>query len=302
MSLVQLIPLPPGLWQALPGREPIAEGFVLLGQPAPWLPLSLAPYETMAAAMSLIPPLAVLSGMLVARAFRPGWLVLAILAGTLAAVLLGALQVGSASPMQSPWYLYRRTNHGVAVGFFANSNHMATLLVVSLAFLAAFVAALRARAKNEKAGSAVLLLAVAGSLTLIVGIALNGSLAALLLGLPVAAVSVAMFLPQSRRLSFPVAAMALVSVVAVAAVYMSPLQDRLAASNATSFESRRKFWSNSVSAIGDHWVARERRSAPFRTFTQDMKTRPRSHAPSSIMRTTIISRSPSKRAFPASCC
>ena len=252
LVVVQLIPLPPGLWQALPGREPIAEGFVLLGQKAPWLPLSLAPYETMVAAMSLIPPLAVLSGMLIARAFRPGWLVLAILAGTLAAVLLGALQVSSASPMQSPWYLYRRTNHGVAVGFFANSNHMATLLVVSLAFLAAFLAALRARVKHEKAGSAVLLLAVAGSLTLIVGIALNGSLAALLLGLPVAAVSVAMFLPQSRRLSFPVAAMALVSVVAVAVVYMSPLQDRLAASNATSFESRGKFWSNGVSAIGDH--------------------------------------------------
>ena len=151
--------------------------------------------------------------MLIGRAYRPGWLVLAVLAGTLAAVLLGALQVGSASPMQSPWYLYRRTNHGAAVGFFANSNHMATLLVVGLAFLAAFVAVLRARVKNEKAASAVLLLAVAGSLTLIVGIALNGSLAALLLGLPVAAVSVAMFLPQSRRLSFPVAAMALVSVV-----------------------------------------------------------------------------------------
>ena len=41
---VQLIPLPPGLWQALPGRQPIAEGFVLLGQQAPgsrflWRPM-----------------------------------------------------------------------------------------------------------------------------------------------------------------------------------------------------------------------------------------------------------------------
>src|SRR6187401_79715 len=36
---VQLIPLPPELWQALPGREPIARGFVMLGQRAPWLPL-----------------------------------------------------------------------------------------------------------------------------------------------------------------------------------------------------------------------------------------------------------------------
>lgn len=254
LIVVQLIPLPPGMWQLVPGRQPLAEGFALLGQKAPWLPISLAPYETIAAAMTLIPPLAVLTAMLVGRAYRPGWLVLAVLGGTLAAVLLGALQVGSTSPMQSPWYLYRRTNHGAAVGFFANSNHMATLLVVSLAFLAAFVAVLRARVKNEKSASAVLLLAVAGSLTLIVGIALNGSLAALLLGLPVAAVSIAMFLPQRLRLRFPVAAMALVSVAAVAAVYMSPLQDRLFVSNATSFQSRQKFWSNSVSAIGDHWL------------------------------------------------
>ena len=254
LLVVQIIPLPPGLWQALPGRQPISDGFELLGMGAPWLPISLAPYETMAAAISLIPPVAVLTAMLVARAYRPAWLVLAILAATLAAVLLGALQVASPSPMQSPWYLYRRTNHGAAVGFFANSNHMAALLVVSLAFLAAIVVALRSRVKNEKAASGVLLLAVAGSLTLIVGIALNGSLAALLLGLPVAVVSAAMFLSQRRRLRFPVAALALVSVAAVAAIYMSPWQDRLAASNATSFESRQNFWSNSGSAIKDHWL------------------------------------------------
>jgi lipoprotein signal peptidase len=81
--------------------------------------------------------------MLVGRAYRPGWLALSILVGTVAAILLGTLQVSSPIPTQSPWYLYRRTNHGVATGFFANSNHMATLLVVSLAFLAAFVAELR---------------------------------------------------------------------------------------------------------------------------------------------------------------
>ena len=113
---------------------------------------------------------------------------------------------------------------------------------------------LRARARNEQSASAILLLALAGSLTLIVGIALNGSLAALLLGFPVLAASVAMFLPQRRRLRFPIAAVALISVGAMAAVYMSPLQDRLPVSSSTSFESRQKFWSNSVSAIGDHWL------------------------------------------------
>ncbi len=49
MALValQLVPLPPSLWTALPGREFIARGYGLLGEPLPWLPLSLAPYDTM---------------------------------------------------------------------------------------------------------------------------------------------------------------------------------------------------------------------------------------------------------------
>jgi hypothetical protein len=178
--------------------------------------------------------------------------------------------------MQSPWYLYRRTNHGVAVGFFANSNHMATLLVVSLAFLAAFVAVLRARVRNEKAGSAVLLLAVAGSLTLIVGITLNGSLAALLLGLPVAAVSVAMFLPQRRRLRFPVAARAGVGRGSGRGLHVA------AAGPAGSFERDLVRIPTEIlveQRFGDQtmgcWGAA---SGPFRPL-QDMKTRPRSHAP-----------------------
>src|SRR5438874_404343 len=41
LLIVELIPLPPGLWSGLPGRAPVADGFRLLGLPLPWLPLSL---------------------------------------------------------------------------------------------------------------------------------------------------------------------------------------------------------------------------------------------------------------------
>ena len=47
---IQLVPLPPAVWGLLPGREFIAEGFRLLGQPLPWLPISLTPYETLVTA------------------------------------------------------------------------------------------------------------------------------------------------------------------------------------------------------------------------------------------------------------
>lgn len=155
----------------------------------------------------------------------------------------------------SPYYLYSRTNPGFATGFFANSNHMATLLVVSVPVLFAFIAELRKRAKNPRAGSAVLLLAAAGILVLLVGIVLNGSLAVLLLGLPVLIISATMLLPQGLRLRGPVTAVALVSIGAMLTVYLTPLQDKLLSSNATSFESRQAMWSNTIPAIGDNLVS-----------------------------------------------
>jgi O-antigen ligase len=249
---IQLVPLPPGMWTALPGREPIAEGYRLLGLGLPWLPISLTPHETIDTVLTLLPPLAVAIAMLVAGAYRASWLVIAVLLGTFAAVLLGALQVGSADPYTSPWYLYRRTNYGFATGFFANTNHMATLLVISVPLLFALTGELRDQASNQRAGSAVLLLAVSGILVLLVGIYLNGSLAVLLLGLPVLAISATMLAPKGVRLRGAVIAVALLSVAAILAGYLTPLQDMLPASDSTSVNSRLTMWSRTMAAIGDH--------------------------------------------------
>lgn len=252
LVLAQLIPLPPAVWSALPGREFVAEGYALLGQKAPWLPWSLTPYETMATALTLLPSAAVLIAMLVARAYRPGWLAAAILSGTFAAVLIGALQVGSADPVNSPWYFYERTNHGFATGFFANSNHMASLLVISIAVLFALLGDLRDRAKNQKAQSAILLLATAGLLVLSVGIVLNGSLAVLLIGPPVLAISALMLLPARAKLRSAIAGFALLGAAAMLVVYLTPLHDRLALGSTTSVEERQTMWSTTAIAVGDH--------------------------------------------------
>ena len=252
LTLLQLIPLPPSVWTALPGRGSVAEGYELLGQPLPWLPISLTPYETMATVLTLLPPVAVLTAMLAAGAYRASWIVIAILVGTLAAVLLGALQVGSADPITSPWYLYSVTNFGLATGFFANSNHMATLLVICIPMLFALIADLGRKAENPRAGSGVLLLAVAGILVLLVGIFLNGSLAVLVLGLPVVMISAAILIPEGMRLRGAAVAFALVSIAAILTVYLTPLQDKLLASNATSFETRQTMWSNTIPAIEDY--------------------------------------------------
>ncbi len=252
LAVLQLVPLPPAMWTALPGRGFVADGFAMLGQPLPWLPLSLAPYETAATLLTLLPPAAVLCGMLLAGAYRPAWLALAILAGTFAGVLLGALQVGSTDPFSSPWYFYERTNYGSATGFFANSNHMASLLVVSIPMLFALVSDLRDRAANPKGKSAVLVLAAAGAMVLLVGIALNGSLAVLLLGPLVVAMSLSMLLSDRLKLRIPWLVVTLLAILAMLAVYLTPLNDRLAGNNATSLSARQTMWSNTMPAIADN--------------------------------------------------
>ncbi len=78
LVLLQLIPLPPAVWSALPGRGMVVQGYALLGQSLPWLPLSLAPYETMASALWLLPPLAVIAGILRLGAYREPWLLVAL--------------------------------------------------------------------------------------------------------------------------------------------------------------------------------------------------------------------------------
>src|SRR5262245_52219862 len=68
LILVQLVPLPSGLWSVLPGRGEASAGFALLGEPLPWLGISLTPDRTLAAALWLLPSLAILVAMVRAGA------------------------------------------------------------------------------------------------------------------------------------------------------------------------------------------------------------------------------------------
>jgi O-antigen ligase len=60
LPLAQSIPLPPWIWQSLPGRDLAKEGLSLVGHDGIWFPLSLEIHRTLIAFLSLIPPLTVL--------------------------------------------------------------------------------------------------------------------------------------------------------------------------------------------------------------------------------------------------
>jgi len=235
----QLVPLPPTVWQNLGGREPFASGYAVLGLPTPSLPMSLAPYDTLRALLTLIPPTAVVCAMLRLKAYRPAWLAAGLLGGAFCGILLGILQVSSASPDTSPWYLFPETNFGLATGFFANANHMATLLLISLPFLAALFASARGAGSQRRAGLAAMV--AAATLVVIVGIVLNGSLAGYALAVPVLTASAVLIMPPrtpARRWAGILGALCLV--VALAALESSSIRPNGFGAEATSSVESRK--------------------------------------------------------------
>ena len=250
---LQLIPLSPALWEPLGPRHLLADGYKVLGIPAPSLPLSVAPYDTLTAVLALIPSLAMLAST-IRLGSRPPWLVIAVIAGTVAGILLGALQISSPDPLTSAWYLYEDTNNGVATGFFANANHMAILLVISLPFLAAILASAGAKGRNVQRYSAVVALIVGAAVVVAVGIALNGSLAGYGLAVPVLMASAAIVLPaRNRAIRWLASAAAILLIGAVGWLATTPLNSRgaLQANAATSVSSRQEIVTTSIHAARD---------------------------------------------------
>jgi O-antigen ligase len=181
------------------------------------------------------------------KAYRPSWLAAALLAGTVAGILLGALQVASSGK----WYLYEDTNYGVAVGFFANANHMAILLVMALPFLAA--AAGSARSGNKQQNATIVAVAGAAALVILVGIALNRSLAAYGLALPVVVTSALLLLPQKIRFrpwAFVLSGLLVLGAIGVIAT-SATRSDQFGQDAATSVLSREDMASTTARAIRD---------------------------------------------------
>lgn len=250
---LQLLPLSDRIWSHLPGRRPIAGDFQLLGMNHVVLPLALTPSGTLTSMLSLIPPLAVFAAIVRLRAHRRLWLVLALMAGAIAGILLGALQVMSSDPRSSHWYLYEDTDYGVATGFFANANHMATLLIITLPFLAASIAAFRRERSDIQGYSAALALAGGGLLVVLVGLAINRSLAGYGLSLPVLAGSALILMKRrSPALKWSALAAGLLLAGSVALLLMSPLQNNgFRADARVSVDTREKILSTTMKATED---------------------------------------------------
>lgn len=136
----QLIPLPPSVWQQLPGRGGVAVTDTLVGLPELWRPLSLTPGRTLNALLSLLIPaagMALYSNL--ALAHRRAVLGLLIAGGALCVVWGLAQYIGGAD---SALYTYRVHTERKPIGLFANRNHTAMFLSLTIFFAVWYLARL----------------------------------------------------------------------------------------------------------------------------------------------------------------
>lgn len=244
--LVQLIPLPTNIWSALPGREIVSVGLGQLGIPLAPAPISLMPYNSVLTLFAAIPAIAVLAA---TERLQPspratGY---AIVAGMIAAVLVGAIQV--AGGPESKAYFYQVHSPG-AIGFFANGNHMATLLLISIPMAAAL---LTSRSSMDRISPFLRhALGLAFVAFVLLGIVLNGSRAAVGLFVPVTIATASLF-PVMVRWRRAALALSIVTLIAgVAVIVSNPLNsEEFTVNGSPSATTRGEIWSRTAEAIHD---------------------------------------------------
>ncbi len=182
-TALQLVPLPPSLWQALPGRETTAALDATHGLSDTWRPISWVPMRTWNALFELIVPLAAILLALAVRA-RKRTLLLVIVGLGVADAVLGLAQI--AGGQESPLYFYTHTNAGAPTGLFANENHSGVFSALVLLVIARLLFGRRKYSRIAR-------VALAAAFVL-VGLVLLGSGSRAALGLGITAIFASAFM------------------------------------------------------------------------------------------------------------
>jgi hypothetical protein len=193
LMTVQLIPLPPDIWTALPGHGRFAASASVVGLEQPWRPFSLTPDLTLASLVSLSVPLAALVGFGALSVEQSRRLLPYLILGAATSALLGLMQFASGG--RGALYLFEVTNLGSPVGLFSNRNHQAVLLAMTWPMLALWT---MLPAKPEHV-AAKRWMAVALALFLLPMTMATGSRAGIILGAAGILVGAALLWQQPRQ-------------------------------------------------------------------------------------------------------
>lgn len=251
IPIVQLIPLPPTTWQSLPGRAIEAQSLAAAQAEHRWMPLSMAPARTFASLLAMIS--AVFIVLQVSRLSIDGrnWICGTIVLIGVLSLILGALQLSHTGG--ADWSLYDEFSKGYLVGFQANRNAEAdVLLIVTLAV--GTLIAVRGGPGRSKFSRAVLL--SVGTLPFLVSVFMTGSRTGIaLVGVVVLILAVMfwpIFKPGRRAL---VALLAILGGVAAFSALLAqlPAVNKTIARFAFTREARWGLWADTIYAARQVW-------------------------------------------------
>ena len=188
LALLQIVPLPPAIWQALPHRE-LVSASITPGEAQPWRPWSMIPGATWNAASSLIVPLvalALVAGLKQSERSRLTTILFALVIGS---AMIGLMQF---SGMRFSNPLINATP-GEVSGNLANRNHFALLMAIGCLLAPAW--AFRDGRRAQWRG----LLAIGMILLFALTILASGSRAGMLLGVLAIAIGILLALRPLQR-------------------------------------------------------------------------------------------------------
>ena len=256
IPIVQLIPLPPSWWQALPGRSAQIAALELTGSADTWRALSLSPSRTLASLLAA--GSALLCLILTAALDQRGrnHLITAVAGIGLLTVLVGGAQLSGG---QDSLLRYFDPNEIFLTGFQANHNSTADVLLVAMVALAAW-----ARRWLDHGAVRPTRLQLAGGVGLVNGVmilalVLAGSRAGIAL-LPVALVFQYLILQPGSRINWTKAGLSTLGAAGlVVAAYFALRNNRAIAAIAGRFdftgEFRPELWRDALFALGQYWPA-----------------------------------------------
>ncbi|MFM5884545.1 MAG: O-antigen ligase family protein [Novosphingobium sp.] len=256
LPLVQLIPLPPALWQALPGRDAARDALDLTGHAQDWRPLALAPQRTLAALLAAIP--AALMLLMAGAADRRGRLrlVATLALGGAATMVLGAAQVSGGPAGSLRFYGGGAT---FLEGFQANHNSTADVLLIGMIAAVAWIRERALRRGAPAPRAAVLGLAGAVTAVLGLGVVLTASRMGMAL-LPVALIAAALLLRpwlswSPRTLGAGLAIVAAAGLIGALALSRNDMLGRIGDRFNLTAEQRPDLWADSLYAAKSYFPA-----------------------------------------------
>lgn len=263
IPVVQLVPLPPAIWSALPGREDEVAALSLVGQEHTWRPISISPSHTLASLLAIVPAAFCFYAMGRLGKKDRSLVLWTIVAMALLTAVIGAFQLTAGGANLN---LYPQHHIGWVTGFQANRNAAADLLLIGFLALALtatpYLASDQRRQPLNLARGPLAALIAGTGLFILAAIAMTGSRTGIALILPaVASALLISYLNMESKRSLSTVllfgALAAALVVGLPLLFLLLSSDtalaRVVARFASLDDERIAIWKDSLYALQQYW-------------------------------------------------